>query len=507
MTGGDMVEVNSLLKHMGAVCFYGCRFCDVRGGHPGDKSTSNGGMYFSGPKGNDRTKESQLLNKSSFPNDECYGIKGKTVFFNLVRSLEYFEFDELHCYSNLAKQLFEMFSPSSNERYKYEGNEHLYPFSISKEQYKAVQHAINSSSKYIPAGTFSESFAGQIFDNQKGNYRSVDWISWLFHIVPLLIAPFCPPDCKDAISELCHGLQVSLQWCITPEDLYDIKTSFSTWFNYLNKCLVQKMISRTVFRANMHLLLHVPNIIRRMGLLRCLSLRSMERGIGKLKRVMKGSKLVGISAGNILETKAIFNYLNCLECYVTGTWALAMLNYIARRESCPTPSFPSHFFGQEMIIAPKLWCDNTVYSSDLPMRSNKNTTKKGEYIMFSATKRNALKKVETRYYFARILFFFSFQYNSDGPGSHFCFAELAQSQEAACSNTAIPTVSFVKVGTRDHVIFDACVIETLVGLVYRPKRDVLTELSSHQMVIRPEVAFKKDMRKVLGTPSDLLFFK
>lgn len=28
MTGGDMVEVNSLLKHMGAVCFYGCRLCD-----------------------------------------------------------------------------------------------------------------------------------------------------------------------------------------------------------------------------------------------------------------------------------------------------------------------------------------------------------------------------------------------------------------------------------------------------------------------------------------------
>ncbi|KAI9324817.1 hypothetical protein BD770DRAFT_450216 [Pilaira anomala] len=430
-----------------------------------------------------------------------------------------------------------MFSPSSNERYKYEGNEHLYPFSISKEQYKAVEHAINSSSKYIPAGTFSGSFAGQSFDNQKGNYRSVDWISWLVHIVPLLIAPFCPPDCKDAISALCHGLQVSLQWCITPEDLYDIKTSFSTWFNYLNKCLVQKMISRTVFRANMHLLLHVPSIIRRMGPLRCLSLRSMERGIGKLKRVMKGSKLVGISAGNILETKAIFNYLELsgmvtfekeekersalakpiylehpleeglpqlwgpfassynteelrqeidlgkskIAGYVTGTWALAMLNYIARRESCPTPSFPLHFFGQEMIIAPKLWCDNTVYSSDLSMRSNKNTTKKGEYIMFSATRRNALKKVETRYYFARVLFFFSFQYNSDGPGSHFCFAELAQSQEAAYFNTAIPTVSFVKVGTRDHVIFDACDIETLVGLVYRPKRDVLTELSSHQM--------------------------
>ena len=104
------------------------------------------------------------------------------------------------------------------------------------------------------------------------------------------------------------------------------------------------------------------------------------------------------------------------------------------------------------------------------------------------------------------MFFFSFNYNSEGPGSHFCFAELAQSQEAAYFNTAIPTVSFVKVGKRDHVIFDACDIETLVGLVYRPKRDVLTDFSSHQMVIRPEVAFKKDIRKLLGTPSDLIIF-
>ncbi|KAI9325957.1 hypothetical protein BD770DRAFT_432846 [Pilaira anomala] len=461
MTGGDMVEVNSLLRHMGAVCFYGCRFCDVRGGHPGDKSTSNGGMYFSGPKGNDRTKESLLLNKSSFSNDECYGIKGKTVFLNLAHSLEYFGFDELHCYSNLAKQLFEMFSPSSNERYKYEGNEHLYPFSISKDQYKAVQHAINSS----PNG----SFAGQSFDNQKGNYRSVDWISWLVHIVPLLIAPFCPPDCKDAISVLCHGLQVSLQWCITSEDLHDIKNSFCTWFNYLNKCLAQKMISRTVFRANMHLLLHVPYIIRRMG----------------------------ITYKFRISLHIVFA-LSVFEKYGKRHWHTPTLGAIRKQlqyrklkqeidlEKVVYSVISPHFFGQEMIIAPKLWCDNTVYSSDLSMRSNKNTTKKGEYIMFSATKRNALKKVETRYYFARILFFFSFQYNSDGPGSHFCFAELAQSQEAAYFNTAIPTVSFVKVGTRDHVIFDACDIETLVGLVYRPKRDVLTELSSHQMVIRPE---------------------
>ncbi|KAI9364136.1 hypothetical protein BD770DRAFT_424360, partial [Pilaira anomala] len=152
-----------------------------------------------------------------------------------------------------------------------------------------------SRSKYILAGTFSRSFACQSFDNQKGNYRSVDWISWLVHIVPLLIASFCPPDCKDVISALCHGLR----WCITPEDLYDIKNSFSTWFNYLNKCLVQKIISRTVIRANMHLLLHVPNIIRRMGPLCCLSSRSMERGISKLKRVMKVSELIGISAGNL----------------------------------------------------------------------------------------------------------------------------------------------------------------------------------------------------------------
>lgn len=171
----------------------------------------------------------------------------------------------------------------------------------------------------------------------------------------------------------------------------------------------------------------------------------MERGIGKLKRVMKGSKLVGISAGNILEAKAIFNYLelsgmvtfekeekersalakpiyfehpleeglpqlwgpfassynteklrqgidlgkSTIAGYIARNWVLAMLNYIARRESCAAPSFPSHFFGQEMVIAPKLWCDSTVYSSDLSMRNNKSTTKKGEYIMFSATKRNA----------------------------------------------------------------------------------------------------------------------
>ncbi|KAI9349331.1 hypothetical protein BD770DRAFT_413205 [Pilaira anomala] len=121
------------------------------------------------------------------------------------------------------------------------------------------------------------------------------------------------------------------------------------------------MISRTVFRANMHLFLHVPNIIHRMGPLCCLSSRSRK------------------------EALAIFNYLE-----LSGMVA----------------------FEKE------------------------------------EKERNALtQKVETKYYFARVLFFFSFQYNSDGPGSHFFFAEMTEFQEAAYFNTAIPTVSFVKAGT------------------------------------------------------------
>jgi hypothetical protein len=58
---------------------------------------------------------------------------------------------------------------------------------------------------------------------------------------------------------------------------------------------------------------HIPYLISKLGNLRALSARSLERKIGTAKRSVKSTKHAGVNAGNILEKEEIFGFLSMAE--------------------------------------------------------------------------------------------------------------------------------------------------------------------------------------------------
>jgi hypothetical protein len=84
---------------------------------------------------------------------------------------------------------------------------------------------------------------------------------------------------------------------------------YKEWFDYLQKLLDKKLISKTLFTFNHHVLNHVPYLIEQLGCLRAFSARPLERKIGYIKRAVKSTKSAGINASNILEQEQIFSFL------------------------------------------------------------------------------------------------------------------------------------------------------------------------------------------------------
>lgn len=71
----------------------------------------------------------------------------------------------------------------------------------------------------------------------------------------------------------------------------------------------EKKIRHGVFKPTQHYLNHIPFMIRKQGVLRSYSGRSMERTIGQYKKLIKSKVSVGANAGNILERVTLYNYI------------------------------------------------------------------------------------------------------------------------------------------------------------------------------------------------------
>jgi hypothetical protein len=71
-----------------------------------------------------------------------------------------------------------------------------------------------------------------------------------------------------------------------------------------------KRIHPGVIKPVQHYLSHIVYMIKQQGVLRSYSARSMERSIGKYKRLIRSKVNAGANAGNILERSTIRNHLN-----------------------------------------------------------------------------------------------------------------------------------------------------------------------------------------------------
>ncbi|CEP19865.1 hypothetical protein [Parasitella parasitica] len=158
--------------------------------------------------------------------NNSYGIKGPTIFGLLSyfsSGIYHFGFDELHSISNLAKLLFDMVSSHYSTHFKYHGNESVYPFQLSNASSECIKLGMKKSRKYIPTGAFQSTF--KAVSNVKGFYRSSDWIAWLIHVVPTLVArQFEDSNIRDAIIGFARACALSLQWDVSKNNINEIKT-------------------------------------------------------------------------------------------------------------------------------------------------------------------------------------------------------------------------------------------------------------------------------------------
>lgn len=77
------------------------------------------------------------------------------------------------------------------------------------------------------------------------------------------------------------------------------------WHSFLLKEIEAKRLPVKTMRPNAHYLGHIPYMIRAQGPLAAYSARSMERAIGRYKRLITARTNVGVNAGNIIDRLAI----------------------------------------------------------------------------------------------------------------------------------------------------------------------------------------------------------
>lgn len=88
--------------------------------------------------------------------------------------------------------------------------------------------------------------------------------------------------------------------------------SIELWNKFLTVEIAAKRIQKGVFKPVQHYLSHIPYMIRKHGVLKAYSGRSMERTIGLYKKLIKSKVDSGTNAGNILQRFAFYNHINIL---------------------------------------------------------------------------------------------------------------------------------------------------------------------------------------------------
>jgi hypothetical protein len=85
-----------------------------------------------------------------------------------------------------------------------------------------------------------------------------------------------------------------------------LQSDIKQWHTFLLREIQAKRIHPGVIKPVQHYLSHIVYMIKQQGLLTSYSVRSMERSIGKYKRLIRSK----VNAGNILERSTIRNHIN-----------------------------------------------------------------------------------------------------------------------------------------------------------------------------------------------------
>lgn len=142
------------------------------------------------------------------------------------------------------------------------------------------------------------------------------------------------------------------------------QSALKQWNIFLLNEIRNKRIQPGVLKPVQHYLTHIPYMIEKQGVLKAYSGRSMERTIGRYKKMIKSKVDAGANAGNVLERFTIYGYVNSLNVDIIKTLDLL------EPKQYTTNSFIS--LDQHDKTAPQLWSPLSQHPlSSLPLGVSK----------------------------------------------------------------------------------------------------------------------------------------
>ena len=242
----------------------------------------------------------------------------------------YFGLEEMHLFGQgLGKTLFDLITISLKKSYNsslklIESDPELFPFYIEKQNLIEIGMLIENLKTTVPV-SFNSKWVNPV-KNSGGN-RTVDYFNFSLYQLPTCFVPFfVNKRSKKSVLNLVKACQLCLKWSIMSEELKTIKKYFEEWVLFLKQEVERENIGSGVLKPTQHYLLHVEYMIQQNGPLRASSARSMERAIGKYKKLVKSKSSVGENAGNVLIRLANRSYISNLP------WSISeAVNLLAAR--------------------------------------------------------------------------------------------------------------------------------------------------------------------------------
>lgn len=218
----------------------------------------------------------------------------------------------MHLIANIGKQLIRIFEGDYDIRIDgRRSNVKCNPLRLTPSQLAYLDKGIKASHPLIPS-TYSGSIRS-ISDHSF--YRAVDWIHLVRFIIPtIFVDHFQDPSCNAALSNVSQACNIMCKPQIGPDDIEVLKECIDGWNDFLVALSMDDgVIEETVFTVNLHLMNHVPDIMRRLGPMHSYSAFANERVIGEYKRSIKSRKEPGKNAANLMKRFAARNRLDRLK--------------------------------------------------------------------------------------------------------------------------------------------------------------------------------------------------
>ncbi|KAG2191063.1 hypothetical protein INT47_012048, partial [Mucor saturninus] len=527
---GDIPAAASLAHHSGHMSTNGCRLCRIV-----TKRVNSRTCYLD--------INASLREKTDFTSgssDFEKGINIEPLFTSLPTFTHptFFALEELHLIGQgIAKHVYAPTEEELEEENITSAIDWPFTFEIPKDKLIKIGNFIELSRPTVPT-TFSSKWENPI--EQSGGNRGVDWIDFFLYMVPTTFVPaLLHNNVKKPLLFLCKACAVALKWRITREDLTMMKSAFNQWNTFLLNEILQKRIQPGVLKPVQHYLIHVPMMIEKQGVLKAYSGRSMERTIGRYKKLIKSKVNAGANAGNVLERFAIYGHVNSLNINLRETLNLlepkkrTTNDFVSLDPSddtapelwsplfqCPVSTLPCgvsdrqftsalqryyrrEYSGPHEFVntrsgvvngAGRAWFDDIVYTSSF-FKDHINERRRGNnYVMFAVSHLNHHNNLTSQLYIGSITFFFETTF--DDVNDFLVLIDVAESHGVVDYDRLMPKVVLGRPGQHRYVVCRFNDIVCNVGLVR------YTMAENHYKVISHHI-FKELLYSKMGNASNL----